>query len=191
MGWGRGHCCSGWSCLLRKSDITGSNPALPSKFQRNTISSWLAKNQYCGEPPWPRGSVLGLWPPGLEFRVPFLEDSVTSFILRMFSCPGLAYKGGLKPYSFNYDTIHLSWAFNLVFWSWGEIMFYVSQLASPADGPMLVQCWLNVGQRRRRWTNIEPTLPRLLSAGISQFYFYGCGKNINLFYSKIRINICL
>ena len=36
--------------------------------------------QYCGEPPWPRGSVLGLRPPGLEFRILCLEDSVISFI---------------------------------------------------------------------------------------------------------------
>ena len=28
------------------------------------------------EPPWPRGSVLGLRPPGLEFRILCLEDSV-------------------------------------------------------------------------------------------------------------------
>ena len=35
---------------------------------------------YCGEPPWPRGSVLGLRPPGLEFRILCLEDSVISFI---------------------------------------------------------------------------------------------------------------
>ena len=34
----------------------------------------------CGEPPWPRGSVLGLRPPGLEFRILCLEDSVISII---------------------------------------------------------------------------------------------------------------
>ena len=33
-----------------------------------------------GEPPWPRGSVLGLRPPGLEFRILCLEDSVISII---------------------------------------------------------------------------------------------------------------
>ena len=36
--------------------------------------------QYCGEPPWPRGSVLGLRPPGLELRILCLEDSVISII---------------------------------------------------------------------------------------------------------------
>ena len=35
---------------------------------------------YCGEPPWPRGSVLGLRPPGLEFRILCLDDSVISII---------------------------------------------------------------------------------------------------------------
>ena len=35
---------------------------------------------YSGEPPWPRGSVLGLRPPGLEFRILCLEDSVISII---------------------------------------------------------------------------------------------------------------
>ena len=35
---------------------------------------------WSGEPPWPRGSVLGLRPPGLEFRILCLEDSVISII---------------------------------------------------------------------------------------------------------------
>ena len=37
-------------------------------------------NQYCGEPPWPRGSVLDLRPPGPEFRILCLEGSVISLI---------------------------------------------------------------------------------------------------------------
>ena len=37
-------------------------------------------SQYCEEPPWPRCSVLGLRPPGLEFRILCLEDSVISII---------------------------------------------------------------------------------------------------------------
>ena len=32
----------------------------------------------CGEPPSPRGSVLGLRSPGFEFRIPCLEGSVIS-----------------------------------------------------------------------------------------------------------------
>ena len=40
----------------------------------------VSKIQYCGVPPWPTGSVLGLRPPGLEFQVLCLEGSVISFI---------------------------------------------------------------------------------------------------------------
>ena len=43
-------------------------------------SSLLKTLKYCGEPPWPRGSVLGLRPPGLEFRILCLEGSVISII---------------------------------------------------------------------------------------------------------------
>ena len=35
---------------------------------------------YCGEPPWPRGGVLGFRPPVLEFRILCLKGSVISFI---------------------------------------------------------------------------------------------------------------
>ena len=38
------------------------------------------KIQYCGEPSWPRGSVLVLRPPGLEFRIPCLERSLISLV---------------------------------------------------------------------------------------------------------------
>ena len=44
------------------------------------LSLSLAKIQYCGEPPWPRGSVFDLKPPGLEFRILCLEGSVILFI---------------------------------------------------------------------------------------------------------------
>ena len=47
---------------------------------RNVSSPSTCETQYCGEPPWPRGSVLGLRPSGLEFRILCLEDSVISFI---------------------------------------------------------------------------------------------------------------
>ena len=67
-------------CLLGKSEIACSNPTLAFKFQRNRmfIPRSLVKIQYCGEPPWPRGSVLGLRPPGLEFQILCLEGSVIS-----------------------------------------------------------------------------------------------------------------
>ena len=57
-------------------------PALAFKFQKNTffLPRSLIKIQYCWEPPWPRGSMLGPTLPGFEFRILCLEDSVISFI---------------------------------------------------------------------------------------------------------------
>ena len=40
----------------------------------------MCESQFCGKPPWPRGSVLSLRPPGLEFWIMCLEDSVISII---------------------------------------------------------------------------------------------------------------
>ena len=60
------------------------------------------------------GSVLGLRPPSLEFRILCLEDSVISFIyypqevlLAKFSL--YVHKGGLKP-----DSFHFSFAISLL-----------------------------------------------------------------------------
>ena len=59
----------------------GSVPGLGGlKETNNVFSPSTCESQYCGEPPWPRGSVLGLRPPGLEFRILCLEDSVISII---------------------------------------------------------------------------------------------------------------
>ena len=59
----------------------GSVPGLGGlKETKNVSSPSTCESQYCGEPPWPRGSVLGLRPPGLEFRILCLEDSVISII---------------------------------------------------------------------------------------------------------------
>ena len=65
-----------------KAEIANSDPAQTFKFQRNTfvLSHSLVKIQYCGQPPWPRGIVLGLRPPGVEFRILCLEGSVISLI---------------------------------------------------------------------------------------------------------------
>ena len=60
--------------------------------------------QYCGEPPWPRGSVRGLRPPGLEFRILCMEDSVISFIpqeVLLVQISLYVHKGGLKTDSFD------------------------------------------------------------------------------------------
>ena len=50
------------------------------RFERNknVSSPSTCESQYCGEPPWPRCSVLGLRPPGLEFRILCLDRTVSS-----------------------------------------------------------------------------------------------------------------
>ena len=61
--------------------VRGSVPGLGGlKGTKNVSSPSTCESQYCGEPPWPRGSVLGLRPPGLEFRILCPEDSVISII---------------------------------------------------------------------------------------------------------------
>ena len=72
--------------------IRGSVPGLGGlKETKNVSSPSTCESQYCGKPPWPRDSVLGLRPPGLKFRMLCLEDSVIS-ILRRFSWPSSAYR---------------------------------------------------------------------------------------------------
>ena len=61
--------------------VRGSVPGLGDlKETKNVSSPSTCESQYCGKPPWPRGSMLGLRPPGLEFRILCLEDSVISII---------------------------------------------------------------------------------------------------------------
>ena len=61
--------------------VRGSVPGYGGlKETKNVSSPSTCGSQYCGEPLWPRGSVLGLRPPGLEFRILCLEDSVISII---------------------------------------------------------------------------------------------------------------
>ena len=61
--------------------VRGSVPGFGGlKETKNVSSPSMYESQYCGEPPWPRGSVLGLRPTGLEFRTLCLEDSVISII---------------------------------------------------------------------------------------------------------------
>ena len=61
--------------------VRGSVPGLGClKETTNVFSPSTCESQYCGEPPWPKGSVLGLRPPGLEFWMLCLEDSVISII---------------------------------------------------------------------------------------------------------------
>ena len=66
------------------------------------------ESQYCGEPPWPRGSVLDLRPPVLEFRILCLEEVSShsshhpqDVLLAQFSL--YVHKSGLKPDSFHFS----------------------------------------------------------------------------------------
>ena len=70
--------------------VRGSVPGLGGlKETKNVSSPSTCESQYCGEPPWPRGSVLGLRLPVLEFRILCLEDSVISIISPSLGCsPG-------------------------------------------------------------------------------------------------------
>ena len=88
---------------------------LPSgpKETWNVSSPSKCESQYCGEPTWPIGRVFGLRPPGHEFRIMWLEDSVISIIspssevlLAQFSL--YVHKGGLKPGSFHFCKPHFT-----------------------------------------------------------------------------------
>ena len=82
-------CSWHWTTTIRMLVYTArsrQSPGFGSRsrwFERNknvSSPSTCKKTQYCGEPPWPRGSVLGLRPPRLEFRILSLEYNVISFI---------------------------------------------------------------------------------------------------------------
>ena len=72
-------------------EIAGLSSTQDFTFQRSKmfLLRSLVKNEYCGEPPWPRGSVLSLRPSGLKFRILCLESSIISFITPSSGCsPG-------------------------------------------------------------------------------------------------------
>ena len=74
-------CRAGVSTAAFHARARGSVPGLGGlKETKNVSSPSTCESQYCGEPPWPRGSVLSLRPPGLDFRILCLEDSVISII---------------------------------------------------------------------------------------------------------------
>ena len=94
----------------------GPTLALAFELQKKNLPRSLVKIQYCGEPPWPRGSVLSLRPPGLAFRILCLEGSVISFIS--------SFSGGspgpvkpidiwLKPHSFHFILLQGRYIFSI------------------------------------------------------------------------------
>ena len=69
------------STAASNARVTGSVPGLGGLKETKTVASpSTCESQYCGEPPWPRSSVFDLRPPGREFRILCLEDSVISII---------------------------------------------------------------------------------------------------------------
>ena len=69
------------STAVLHARVRGSVPGLGGfKETKNVSPPSTCESQYCEEPPWPRGSMLGLRPPGLKFRILCLEDSVISII---------------------------------------------------------------------------------------------------------------
>ena len=90
--------------------VRGSFPGLGGlKEAKMFLPHPLVKTQHCGEPPWPRASMLGLRPPGFEFRscvwraVSYhhpQEVLLAGFSLYVHKC-------GLKPDSFHYFLLGL------------------------------------------------------------------------------------
>ena len=126
--------CSGWGCLLGKLAIAGSNPTLAFKFQRNNmfLPCSLQKIQYCGEPQWQWASVLGLRPPGLEFRILCLEGSVILFI-----SPS---SGGSPALVWPIGAQRSQQFFDFQFTQWCD--YFSADFAD--DGPRLNRHWVNV-----------------------------------------------
>ena len=90
------------AACLESRRLRVRTPLWPPSYKETKC---FVKIQYCGEPPWPRGSVIGLRLPGLEFRSVCLEGSVISLssggsLLAQFSL--YVHKGGLKPHSFHF-----------------------------------------------------------------------------------------
>ena len=82
--------------------------SLSRRFERNknVSSPSTCESQYCGGPPWPRSSVLGLRPPGSNFescvwRTVSSQSSPhpQEVLLAQFSL--YVHKGGQKPDSFH------------------------------------------------------------------------------------------
>ena len=95
-------------CLLGKSEIADSSPALAFKFQRNKMfpPCSIVNIEYCGQSPWLRVSVLGRRPTGLNFEscvwravTPHsshhLQVSLTQFSLYVYKC-------GVEPHLFHF-----------------------------------------------------------------------------------------
>ena len=101
--------------------VRGSVPGLGGfKETKNVSFPSTCESQYCGEPPWPRGSVLGLRPPGLEFWIlcwrtvsPQSSHHPQEVLLAQFSL--YVHKGGLKPDLFHFFVELCMWFLSIYY----------------------------------------------------------------------------
>ena len=102
--------------------VRGSVPGLGGfKETKNVSSPFMCESQFCGEPPWPRGSVLGLRPPGSNFescvwRTVSSQSShhPQEVLLAQFSL--YVHKCGLKPDSFHFISFDSNLLWILTIW---------------------------------------------------------------------------
>ena len=95
-------------CLLGKSEIADSSPALAFKFQRSKMfpPCSIVNIEYCGQPPWPTVSVLGRRPTKLNFEscvwraVTPHSSHHPQVLLTQFSL--CVYKCGVEPHLFHF-----------------------------------------------------------------------------------------
>ena len=81
--------------------VKASTPAFKCQLNKMSLSRSLVKIQYCGEPPWPRGRVLGLrresfWKAVSSHSSHYPQE----VLLAQFSL--YVHKGGLKSHSFHF-----------------------------------------------------------------------------------------
>ena len=140
------------AACFESREIAGSNTTLTFKIKRNKmfLPRSLVTIPYYGEPPWPRGSVLGLRLPELEFRILCWRavSSHTSHhpqggLMAQFSLH--VHKGGIKPHWFHFistihvhgpilDSIFLKKSCPMAIWIKKECSF-----------PANTRCWPNTG----------------------------------------------
>ena len=100
-------------CLLGKSEIADSSPALAFQVSKNKMfpPCSIVKIEYYGHPTWPRDNVLGRRPTELNFKScvwravsPHSYHHPQEVLLAQFSL--YVNKCGVKPHSFYFITFY-------------------------------------------------------------------------------------
>ena len=142
------------------------DPMLHSRSRRferskNVSSPSIRKTQCCGGPPWPRGSVLGLRPPGFEYRILCLESSVISLISPSSGGSPCLYvhKSGLKP-----DTFYF-WKYNMycIWWIQTHFKLYLFSVLTTKISHLEHKTCTYVVLIVIRWANIKTTYTERLN----------------------------